>query len=117
MLMAGNNIFCLDTARPNEIEKLITSTDDGDLLQKVIDSNHYLYYIMLQSSMGGSGAEDVVVSDAAPWWQTTLRALDVVFCALAVAAVVMYVLHTYTDVSPRKSGRIVPPKRIDGGGT
>lgn len=63
--MAGNNIFCLDTARPNEIEKLITSTDDGDLLQKVIDSNHYLYYIMLQSSMGGSGAEDVVVSDAA----------------------------------------------------
>ena len=88
MLMAGNNIFCLDTARPNEIEKLITSTDDGDLLQKVIDSNHYLYYIMLQSSMGGSGAEDVVVSDAAPWWQTTL----------AVAAVVMYVLHTYTDV-------------------
>ena len=98
MLMAGNNIFCLDTARPNEIEKLITSTDDGDLLQKVIDSNHYLYYVMLQSSMGGSGAEDVVVSDAAPWWQTTLRALDVVFCALAVAAVVMYVLHTYTDV-------------------
>ena len=98
MLMAGNDIFCLDTARPNEIEKLITSTDDGDLLQKVIDSNHYLYYVMLQSSMGGSGAEDVVVSDAAPWWQTTLRALDVVFCALAVAAVVMYVLHTYTDV-------------------
>lgn len=49
--------------------------------RKVIDSNHYLYYIMLQSSMGGSGAEDVVVSDAAPWWQTTLRALDVVFCA------------------------------------
>ena len=50
------------------------------------------------SALGGSGAEDVVVSDAAPWWQTTLRALDVVFCALAVAAVVMYVLHTYTDV-------------------
>ena len=98
MLMAGNNIFCLDTARPNEIEKLITSTDDGDLLQKVIDSNHYLYYVMLQSSMGGSGAEDVVVSDAAPWWQTTLRALDAVFCALAVAAVVMYVMPTYTDV-------------------
>ena len=50
MLMAGNNIFCLDTARPNEIEKLITSIDDGDLLQKVIDSNHYLYYIMLPVS-------------------------------------------------------------------
>ena len=32
MLMAGNNIFCLDTARPTQIEELITSTDDGDLL-------------------------------------------------------------------------------------
>ena len=35
--MAGNNIFCLDTARPTEIEELITSTDDGDLLEKVLD--------------------------------------------------------------------------------
>ena len=94
----GQQHLLLGYRPPDRNRKLITSTDDGDLLQKVIDSNHYLYYIMLQSSMGGSGAQDVVVSDAAPWWQTTLRALDVVFCALAVAAVVMYVLHTYTDV-------------------
>ena len=73
---------------------------------------------MLQSSMGGSGAEDVVVSDAAPWWwQTTLRALDVVFCALAVAAVVMYVLHTYTDVFSEEKRKNRAAKRIDGGGT
>lgn len=98
MLMAGNNIFCLDTARPTEIEKLITSTDDGDLLQKVLDSNHYLYYIMLKSSMGGASAEDLVVSDAAPWWQTALRVIDAIAIALVVASAVMYVLHTYTDV-------------------
>ena len=97
--MAGNNIFCLDTARPTEIEKLITSTDDGDLLQKVLDSNHYLYYIMLKSSMGGASAEDLVVSDAAPWWQTALRVIDAIAIALVVASAVMYVLHTYTDVS------------------
>lgn len=97
MLMAGNNIFCLDTARPTQIEELIKSTDDGDLVQKVLDSNRYLYYIMLQSSMGGASAE-VEVSDAMPWWQTTLIAVDVAFCALAAAAVVMYVLHTYTNV-------------------
>ena len=98
MLMAGNNIFCLDTARPTEVEKLINDTDDGDLLQKVLDSNHYLYYIMLKSSMGSASAEDLVVSDAMPWWQTVLIAADVVACALAAAAVVMYVLHTYTGV-------------------
>lgn len=98
MLMAGNNIFCLDTARPTEIEKLITSTDDGDLLQKVLDSNHYLYYIMLKSSMGGASAEDLVVSDAAPWWQTALRVIDAIAIALVAVSAVMYALHTYTNV-------------------
>ena len=96
MLMAGNNIFCLDTARPTEIEKLINDTDDGDLLQKVLDSNRYMYYIMLKSSMGGAEASEIVVSDAAPWWQILLRVLDVVAVVLVAGAVVMYVLHTYT---------------------
>ena len=98
MLMAGNNIFCLDTARPTEIEKLIMDTDDGDLLQKVLDSNRYMYYIMLKSSMGGADASEIVVSDAAPWWQIVLRVLDVVAIVLLVGAVVMYVLHTYTNI-------------------
>lgn len=98
MLMAGNNIFCLDTARPTEIEKLIMDTDDGDLLQKVLDSNRYMYYIMLKSSMGGADASEIVVSDAAPWWQIVLRVLDVVAIVLLVGAVVMYVLHTYTYI-------------------
>jgi len=98
MLMAGNNIFCLDTARPTQIEELINSTDDGDLIQKVLDSNRYLYYIMLKSSMGNASAEELVVTDETPWWQTALIAVDVVFCVLAGAAIVMYALHTYTDV-------------------
>ena len=98
MLMAGNNIFCLDTARPTAIEELINATDDGDLVQKVLDSNRYLYFIMLKSSMGGASSEDLVVSDAMPWWQTTLIAVDAAVCVLAVAAVAMYVLHTYTKV-------------------
>jgi len=102
MLMAGNNIFCLDAARPAEIEERINSTNDGDLLQKVLDSNRYLYFIMLRSSMGGASAEELVVSDAMPWWQTTLIVVDVVFCALAAAAAVMYVLHGYTTVLDKK---------------
>lgn len=102
MLMAGNNIFCLDTARAAEIEERINSTNDGDLLQKVIDSNRYMYYIMLKSSMGGTSAEDLVVSDAMPWWQTLLITVDVVLCVLAAAAVVMYVLHSYTTVLDKK---------------
>lgn len=89
MLMAGNNIFCLDAARPTEIEETITSTDDGDLLQKVIDSNHYLYYVMLQSSMGSLSA-DTEVTDSMPWWKTGLFAVDAVLGALAVGSAVMY---------------------------
>ena len=98
MLMAGTNIFCLDTARPGQIEELINQTDDGDLVQKVLDSNRYLYYIMLKSSMGSASAEDLVVTDEMPWWQTALIAVDVVCCALAAACVVMFVLHAYTGV-------------------
>lgn len=107
MLMAGNNIFCLDTARPTEIEKLIMDTDDGDLLEKVIESNKYMYYIMLKSSMGGADASEIVVSDAAPWWQILLRALDVTVIVLLAGAVVMYVLHTYTKVFSKKAGIVV----------
>ena len=98
MLMAGNNIFCLDTARPTEIEKLINDTDDGDLLQKVLDSNRYLYYIMLQSSMGSASAEELIVTDERPVWQTALFAVDAVVCALAALAVLWYVIYTCTKV-------------------
>ena len=110
MLMAGNNIFCLDTARPTEIEKLIMDTDDGDLLQKVLDSNRYMYYIMLKSSMGGADASEIVVSDAAPWWQILLRVLDVVSVVLVVCAVAMYVLYTYTKVFAKENASVAAKK-------
>ena len=89
MLMAGNNIFCLDTARPTAVGELIESTDDGDLLQKVIDSNRYIYYVMLQSSMGTLSA-DTVVDDAMPWWKMALFGVDGVLAAATVGAAVMY---------------------------
>ena len=66
MLMAGNDVFCLDTARPTAIGELIAFTDDGDLLEKVIESNHYLSCVFLQSSMG-SLSGDAVVDDSMPW--------------------------------------------------
>lgn len=89
MLMAGNNIFCLDTARPTELAKTIESTDDGDLLQKVIDSNHYLYYVMLQSSMG-TLSSDTVVSDSMPGWKVGLFGVDGLIAAATIGAIAMY---------------------------
>ena len=82
-------------------------TDDGDLLEKVIEYNKYLYYIMLKSSMGGADASEIVVSDAAPWWQILLRVLDVTVIVLLAGAVVMYVLHTYTKVFAKKAEIVV----------
>ncbi len=102
MLMAGNNIFCLDAARPAIIEELINETDDGDLLQKVIDSNKYIYSMMLKSSMGGGNAEEYELSDSTPWWKTTLIAVDAVFVALAIIAALLYALHSYTEVFDKK---------------
>lgn len=89
MLMAGNNIFCLDTARPTEIGAYIESTNDGDILQRVIDSNRYLYYVMLQSSMGTLSA-DTTVSDSMPWWKAVLFGVDGLLAAATVGAIALY---------------------------
>ena len=103
MLCAGTNVFCLDTARPVELEELITSTDDGYLAQKVIDSNHYIYYIMLQSSMAGISG-DVVVTDGLEGWQIAIVAADVVIGLLAAGALVMFVLNTYVWKNKKAEG-------------
>lgn len=57
-----------------------------------------LYRQLSCTYMERASAEDLVVSDAAPWWQTALRVIDAIAIALVVASAVMYVLHTYTDV-------------------
>jgi len=89
MLMAGNNIFCLDTARPTEIGQYIAETNDGDILQKVLDSNRYLYYVMLRSSMGTLSA-DTTVSDSMPWWKAALWGVNGVIAAATVGALALY---------------------------
>ena len=103
MLVAGTNVFCLDTARPVALEELIKSTDDGYLAQKVIDSNHYIYYIMLQSSMAGI-SEDIVVTDALETWQVIIIVADVVIGVLAAGALVMFVLTTYVFKNKKVEG-------------
>lgn len=103
MLMAGNNIFCLDTARPTEVGEIIESTDDGDLLQKVIDSNRYIYYVMLQSSMGTISA-DTVVDDSMPWWKMALYGVDGVLAAATVGAAVMYAANVRRENAEGDSG-------------
>lgn len=94
MLMAGNNVFCLDTARPASLEKYINDNDDGNLVEKVIESNHYIYYMMLKSSMGGISA-NTVVSDSLMWWQWLIVIADILFGLAAAGAVAMFVLNTY----------------------
>lgn len=103
MLMAGNNIFCLDTARPTEVGEIIESTDDGDLLQKVIDSNRYIYYVMLQSSMGTISA-DTVVDDSMPWWKMALYGVDGLLAAATVGAAVMYAANVRRENAEGDSG-------------
>ncbi len=102
MLMAGTNIFCLDAARPTEVGEIIKSTDDGDLLQKVIDSNHYLYYVMLKSSMGTLSA-DTVVDDGTPWWKKVLYGVDGVVAAATVGAAVAYGVGLSKEAAAEKT--------------
>lgn len=95
MLMAGTNIFCLDAARSSQMSNLITSTDDGTLLKKLQESNKWIFYALVHSSMAGSIDENYVYTDKLEWWQSTLIAVDVVIGVIAAGAIVMFVLGTY----------------------
>lgn len=94
MMLAGTDVFCLDGARGQQIEDLITSTDDGKLLKTLQESNKRIFYVLLKSSMGGLDSETMVVQTIF-WWQILLIVINIVLGLAAAGAVVMYVMTTY----------------------
>ncbi len=95
MLMAGTNIWCLDGQRGQEIKNSIINNDDGTLLKALQEANKRIFFALIHSSIGGSIGEDFKVDESMPWWQAVLVTVDVVIGALAVAAIVVFVLNTY----------------------
>ena len=91
MMIAGTDVFCLDGARGQQIEDLITSTDDGKLLKTLQESNKRIFYVLLKSSMGGLDSETMVVQTIF-WWQILLIVINIVLGLAAAGAVVMYVM-------------------------
>lgn len=95
MLMAGTNIWCLDGQRGQEIKRDIINNDDGAMLKELQEANKRIFFALIHSSMGGSIDGDYVFDGSMPWWQAVVITIDVVAGALAVGAIVVYVLNTY----------------------
>ena len=97
MLDAGTNVFCLDSGRGGQLTDYVTSNHDGNLLQKMQESNKYIMYAMLRSFMGDAG--DALEADINrlnnSWWKITIRVVDIVAGVFMAACLGMYVFTEF----------------------
>lgn len=92
--VAGTTHWCLDsvTGHGASALKIAQDTDDGYLIQKMVESAHvWLYQISRSNLVNGFASGDKVVQ-VTPWWQTTITACKVAFSVLTVAAAAMLVI-------------------------
>ena len=92
--VAGTTQWCLDsvTGHGASALKIAQDTDDGYLIQKMVESAHvWLYQISRSNLVNGFASGDKVVQ-VTPWWQTTITACQVAFSVLTVAAAAMLVI-------------------------
>lgn len=91
-LIAGINMFCLDSARGSAIVSLIEKNDDGILLQAAQESNHRILYALAHSSMVAS---EYVESSDMFWWQWVLLGIDIGLGVVTAGCLGMYVYQSY----------------------
>lgn len=92
--VAGTTQWCLDsvTGHGASALKIAQDTDDGYLIQKMVESAHvWLYQISRSNLVNGFASGDKVVQ-VTPWWQTTITVCQVAFSVLTVAAAAMLVI-------------------------
>ena len=65
------------------------------MLKELQEANKRIFFALIHSSMGGSIDGDYVFDGSMPWWKAVVITIDVVVGALAVGAIVVYVLNTY----------------------
>ena len=91
---AGTTQWCLDsvTGHGASALKIAQDTDDGYLVQKMVEAAHvWLYQISRSNLVNGFASGDKVVQ-ITPWWQTTITALQITFTVLTVAAAALMVV-------------------------
>ena len=97
MAAAGTNIFCLDGQRGSQLVDYVESTDDGNFVKIMQESNKYIMYALLQSWMGDNAAanDDLINANLNPWWKTVVYSIDGVVIGLTVVSLGLYVYFDF----------------------
>ncbi len=95
---AGSDTFCLnkDAAAPT-LKKQIVETDDGNLLNLVIESAKRYFYAMSRSNAVNGLSSDSMIITLTPWWQTTLVTLLIVLGVITAGGVAMYAITFHKE--------------------
>ncbi len=102
-IAAGSDTFCLnkDAAAP-ALKKQIIDTDDGHLLNLVLESTKRYFYAMSRSNAINGLSSESKVLKITPWWQNILITVLSVLGVVAGISVIMYVI---TFIKDKKEGK------------
>lgn len=91
--MAGTNQWCLDSVTGHGLSALgiAQTTNDGDLLEKMVESAIYWEYAIANSNIINGMAPGDLVVPVTPWWQTLITVSIVVFAVLTAASLALAV--------------------------
>lgn len=103
-LVAGTDTFNADTGRSTELLKYLVKNKDGYVLQQLRRANRNYYYAMANSNLVNGLSREAVVQDFVPWWQTTLKAIDIGLGVLTACFAVLFVLSLSKKQTGRKNG-------------
>ena len=99
-IAAGSDTFCLNEgAAATVLKNQIIDTDDGNLLNLVLESTKRYFYAMSRSNAINGLSSDSKIITLTPWWKTTLITVISVLGVITAGGLVMYVI---TFVKTRK---------------
>lgn len=98
---AGSDTFCLNESAATVLKQQIMDTDDGHLIELVMEAAKRFFYAMSRSNAVNGLSSDSIVLEITPWWQTALTSATVVLAVLTAGGAVMLVA---SKVKEKKEG-------------
>ncbi len=100
-LVAGTDIYCLDSGRSSELQKYLATSKDGYVLSALRTATKRSMYMYLHCyAINGLTSETVVEVEGLAWWQYAEYAICAVLALAALGSVTMYVL---SEIKERKN--------------
>ena len=93
-LMAGTNLFCLDS-RESDFKRIVARSKTDEELQALRESNKQIYYAFARTNAINGLSHGARVSSSVSWWKPTIISIDCVFGVAACTMLFLFVFFTY----------------------